>query len=83
MKLTASHSGKLQGRTTLKYMTGETTDISESLDFGWYDRVWYKKDKGLGETKIGQFLGQSHQFGSLMSYWILPDSGIPISRTTV
>ena len=83
MQLTAIHSSKLQGRTPLKDMTRETPDISEYLDFGWYDRVWYKKDTGLGETKIGQFLGPSHQFGSLMSYWILPDSGIPVSRTTV
>ena len=45
--------------------------------------IWYKEDEGLGETKIGQFLGPSHKVGSLMSYWVLPNSGIPISRTTV
>ena len=37
----------------------------------------------MGETKIGQFLGPLHRVGSLMSYWVLPSSGIPISRTTV
>ena len=83
MQLTASNAGKLQGRTPLEYMTGETPDISEYLDFGWYDRVWYKENAGLGETKIGRFLGPSHRVGSLMSYWVLPSSGIPISRTTV
>ena len=74
---------KLQGRTPLELLTGETTDISEYLDFGWYDRVWYKEDAGLGDTKIGRFLGPSHKVGSLMSYWVLPKSGIIISRTTV
>jgi hypothetical protein len=64
-------------------MTGETPDISEYLDFGWYDRVWFKEDAGLGETKIERFLGPSHRVGSQMSYWILPASGIPVSRTTV
>ena len=83
MQLTASHAGRLQGRTPLEYMTGETPDISEYLDFGWYDRVWFKEDAGLGETKIGRFLGPSHRVGSLMSYWVLPASGIPVSRTTV
>ena len=34
----------------------------------------------MGETKIGRFLGPPHQFGSLMSYWILPDSDIPVSQ---
>ena len=60
MQLTASHSGKVQVRTQFEYMTGETPDILECLDFGWYDKVWYKEDAGLGETKIGRFLGPSH-----------------------
>ena len=36
---TASTVGKLQGQTPLELLTGETFDISEYLDFGWYDRV--------------------------------------------
>ena len=32
---------------------------------------------------MGRFLGVSHHVGSLMSFWVLPVSGIPISRTTV
>lgn len=32
---------------------------------------------------LGRVLGVSHNVGSLMSYWILPSTGIPISRTTV
>ena len=67
----------------MELITGETTEISEYLDFGWYNRVWYKEDAGLGETKIGRFLGPSHKVVSLMSYWVLPRSGIPISITTV
>ena len=58
-------------------------DISEYLDFRWYDQVWYKEDAGLGETKIGRLLGPTHRFGSLMRYWILPASGIPVSQTRV
>ena len=36
MQLTASHAGRLQGKTSLELMTGETPDISEYLYFGWY-----------------------------------------------
>ena len=64
-------------------MTGGTPDISEYLDFGWYDRVWFKEDVGLGETQIVKFLGPSHKVGSLMRYWIMPASGIIVLITRV
>ena len=83
MKITASFVADLQVRTILEALTGETPDISQYLDFGFYDRVWFKEDAGLGETKLGRFLGVSHHIGSLMSYWVFPASGIPMSRTTV
>ena len=41
-----------------------------------------RKAQGLG-NKLGRFFGPSHKVGSLMSYWVLPKSGILISRTTV
>ena len=40
-----------------KHLTGETPDISQYLDFGFYDRFWFKEDPGLGETKLARFLG--------------------------
>ena len=83
MRLTASHSGRLNGRTPIEVLMGETPDISEYLDFGWYDWVWYKQEAGLGEAHIGRFIGVSPSTGALLSYWILPASGIPIVRSTV
>ena len=83
MSRTASFSGMLDGRTPLEHLTGETVDILEYLDFGFWDRVWYTEDAGVGETKLARFLEISHQVGSLMSYWVLPSSGVPESRTTV
>ena len=32
---------------------------------------------------MARFLGISHQVGSLISYWVLPASRIPMSRNTV
>ena len=71
------------GRTPLEIITGETPDISEYLDFEFYDWVVFRSNAGLGEAELGRWLGVSHHVGRLMSYWILPESGIPISVTTV
>ena len=83
MQITSSFAAYLQGRTPLEALTGETTDISQYLYFGFYDQVWFKEDAGLGETKLGRFLGVSHNIVSLMSYWVFPESEILMSRTTV
>ena len=83
MQITASFASNIQGRTPLEALTGETPDISQYLDFEFYDQFWFKEDAGLGETKLERFLGVSHQVGSLISYWVFPDSGIPMSHTTV
>jgi hypothetical protein len=83
MRLTTSYVGRLQWRTPLEAITGETPDISEYLDFGFYDLMWFKENAGLGETQLGRFLDVDHKVGSLMSYKILPRSNIPVLRTTV
>ena len=81
--LLVSSSHYAQVRTALEYITGETPDISEYLDFSFYDLVLYRSNAGLGEVSIGRWLGVSHKVGQLMSYWILPESGKVISCTTV
>ena len=81
MHHTASTFGDLSRRTALEQLTGETPEISEYLDFTFYD--WYNENVGLGETKLGRWLGVSHRVGSLMSYWVLTQKGNVISRTTV
>ena len=83
MQITASFAANLQGITALEALTGETPDISQYLNFGFYDRVSFKEDAGLGETKLAIFIGVSHQVGYLMSHWVFSASGIPMSRTTV
>ena len=64
-------------------MTGETVDISEYLDFGFYDWVWFREIAGLGETKLGKWLGVSHRVGTMMSFWVITSTGKVLSRTTV
>ena len=83
MQRTASNSGRLHSRTPLEQLTGETPNISEYLDLSFYDWCWYKDNAGLGETKLGPWLGVSHHVGSLMSYWVLMLKGHMISWMTV
>ncbi len=83
MSLTANSSFALEGRTPLEQLTGETPDVSEYLDFGFYDWKWYKDNTGVGDNMFGRWLGVSHRVGNLMSYWILTTYGRVISQTTV
>jgi hypothetical protein len=83
MRMTTSHAGRLQCRTPIKAVLGEMPDMLEHLDFGFYDWVWFKRDAGIGEIEIGKWLGMFKSMGSLMSYYALPITGVPVSRTTV
>ena len=80
---TSNTARGLDGRCPLERVSGESVDISEYLDFGFYDWVWYRDNAGLGVTKLGRWLGVSHRIGTIMSFWILTSSGKVLSRTTV
>ena len=81
--LSVSSSHYANGRTSIEHITGETPDISEYLDFTFYDWVVYKPNAGLGDETIGRWLGVSHKIGQLMSFWILTAAGMHISCVTV
>src|SRR5210317_309608 len=81
--VTVNYSKYSDGRVPIEIITGITPDISEYLDFTIYCWVYYRSDGGLGENYIGRWLGVSHRVGPLMTYWVLPNSGIPISTDTV
>ena len=83
MQWTASDTGDLHGRTSLEKVTGETPEISEYVDFGFYNYCWYRENAGMGETKLGRWLGVSHKTGSLMSFWVLTDKCRVVSHTSV
>lgn len=75
------------GRTGLERLTGDTPDISEWMDFGFYDLVWYHDqphpDLTDDSRKLGRWLGVSHRVGSDLCYWIMTVAGKDISCTTV
>ena len=83
MQCTSTEAGSANGQTPLEIITGDTPDISEFLDFRFYDWCLYSDAFGMAETKLGRWLGVSHRVGSLMSYWLLTDKCKVILRTTV
>ena len=71
-------------RTAYEIMTGETPDISEWLDFDFYDWVHYWDNPDDKDSpKIGKWLGVSHRIGSALCYYVLKENGKIVSRTTV
>ena len=83
--LTASPLFSLHGRTPYELVTGNTPDISEYVEYEWYQPIWYLDSGSFPEEKllIGRWLGVAHRIGQAMCYWVLPQSGVPIARTTI
>ena len=73
-------------RPGIEFLTGNTVDISEWLDFDFYERVWYWDQKKMDMTdeqaRLGCWLGISHRVGRDMTYWILTESGTVITRSS-
>jgi hypothetical protein len=76
------------GRSGYEQVTGKTPDISEWLDFEFYDLVWWwdrpnKPNINDEMKRLGKWLGISHHVGSDLCYWIVTDSGQVVSKTSV
>jgi hypothetical protein len=73
-----------ENRTGIERLTGDSVDISEWLDFEFYDLVWFWHDPEMDDNpQLGRWLGVSHRIGSAMCYWIINDNAQVLSRTTV
>jgi hypothetical protein len=76
-----------EGRTGMEEITGDSPDISEWLDFDFYDLVWYWHAPHLPLTednpRLGRWLGVAHRVGSDMCYWVINENGDVLARTTV
>ena len=83
MRHTASNAANLDGKTPIGALLGEIPDISHLLDFGWYNWVWFRENAGLAVPQLGRFLGVADSASNIMSYYVLPESGIPVIAGTV
>ena len=72
------------GRTGVERVTGDSVDISEWIDFSFYDLVWFWDTPGQDNNpQLGRFLGVAHRIGSALCYWVLKENGHVLARTTV
>ena len=75
-------------RTGYEEVTGKKSEISEWLDFEFYDLVYgydkpNKPDVSDNVRRMAIWLGISHCVGSEMCYWLITESGKLISKTLV
>ncbi|GAX14347.1 hypothetical protein FisN_UnNu047 [Fistulifera solaris] len=72
-------------RTPYEILTGDTPDISEYIDFDFYDWVWFYNNPNDKEAppEIGRWLGVSHRVGASMCYFVLTQKGVVLSRSSV
>jgi len=84
--LTAHPLFNLHDRTPYELVTGQTPDISEYTDYTWYDTVWYFDQEANfpeDKRKLAKWLGVAHRIGQALCYYLLPESGRTIVRSTV
>ena len=81
--LTASNHILLDGVTPHKKVMGCTPDISEYIDYTWYQWVWYYEPKSDHRQEIGRWLGPAHSCGQGLAYHILTEKGKVVTRSTV
>ena len=82
---TAHQLYELHGRTPYEIVAGDTPDITEWLEYDFYQPVWFYSPAAFPVEKqlLGRWLGVAHSVGQALCYWILPVSGVPIARSTV
>ena len=66
--MTHYSSNSFNGGTPLTNVTGENVDISEYLDVGFYDKVWFKDKYGISPNEHGRSSGISHRTERFMYY---------------
>ena len=75
-----------KGRTGNEMVYGSTPDISEYVEFQFYDYCFYwdTPQSFPNEKKhMGRWLGIAHRVGQSMVFWIMNDKGKVIARSTV
>ena len=75
-----------KGRTGYEMVYGSTPDISEYVEFQFYDYCFYwdTPQSFPNEKKhMGRWLGIAHRVGQSMVFWIMNDKGKVIARSTV
>ena len=66
--MTATSMFDLNGRTPFETVLGFTPDISELVEFDWYQWVWYHDTVSPHKDQLGRWLGPAHNVGQGLAY---------------
>ena len=69
-------------QTGYQSITNIRPDISQYASFAFYQWIWHW-DELKKQKQLGRWLGVAENVGPIMTFWILPSSGIPIPRSSV
>jgi hypothetical protein len=83
MSRTHTRTQRINGGIPLQNVTGETVDISNYLDFGFYDYVVYRDNAALSESKMGRWLGVAKNVATMLTFYVLTKTGQVVSRSSV
>ena len=75
-----------KGRTGYEMVYGITPDISEYVEFQFYDYCWYwdmPQSYPHEKKSLSRWLGVAHRVGQSMVYYIMNSNGKVICRSTV
>jgi hypothetical protein len=75
-------------RTRYEVVIGQMPDISEWLDFEFYNLVWWLErfKKPIitdNQRRLARWLGVSHRVGSDLCYWLITECGKIIAKMSV
>ena len=82
----AHNTPRTKGRSGYEILFGFTPDISEYVEFEFYDYCYYHEPSANfphGKRNIGRWLGVAHKVGQGMNYYIMTMSGRIQVRSTV
>ena len=74
------------GRSGYEIVHGHTPDISEYVEFEFYEYCWYwdtPQSYPHEKKQLGRWLGIAHRVGQSMVFWIMNVNGKVIGRSTV
>mmetsp|Transcript_19095 Transcript_19095/g.27144 ORF Transcript_19095/g.27144 Transcript_19095/m.27144 type:complete len:183 (+) Transcript_19095:3493-4041(+) len=75
----------LNDRSPYEILTGDSPDISEILDFSFYDWVKVYEPAPFPETpeSLARWLGPAHNVGQALCFFILTENGQIVARSSV
>ncbi|GAX21971.1 hypothetical protein FisN_16Hh038 [Fistulifera solaris] len=84
--MTARDRFNLHGQNPYTLVTGDTGDISNLCQFGWYEWVYFRDQKNdfpVSKEILGRVLGPAKGAGNEMAQWVLKANGRVVPRRTV